>query len=780
MPNNEQEEIIIIQDGDVEIIDETISQAKEQSQSSDKGLRIKLLSASLLAIAMLVIGGVFLFKKLQDKPEPKPTTFIDDTPKATKPSIKPSNVEKMIAKANYLYSKGSKDEALVIYKDIATYSEAISAYNLGVAQLKEKSFESARANFQRAIDNNENRCVSAINAAVCSLELEDKKSFEYYIDLAEAFLPDESKSSLYSYYYTLISFYKGDYLQALSAINSPTTDEYHHEQNLISSKIDSLFYNNKKAIEALERDNPALNGFTLGMLYARIGELELARRYLANSIKDNKEAEKSQVAIGYIDLKLGNIVDASKEIENALDLFGEDVFDNYPIKVSLKKALFDVSSAQNSYRKDISQSQYMTFSKLFYFSPYKIFDANKVLQQINKGSMSIDTQNIDEAKEYLKKGISSSTTNKVMVKAIQLALKFRIREANKILEELAKSYPKHSILQYNLALTYAQMGNMVDANRHFIRSYNLDAKNYLSGIYAIMTSALIQKDSTKLSSIVSDSLMQEEDSDEVAMYKTLFHIAQDDYLAASDYIQKDDQDDPLKIALDVLVALRLNVLGVAEAKSQKLIELLPKEIIPHTMYIDSHFLELRDKEYAFSVLNYLKNQDFDFRDLYNGPFITRFLYVQLNLITGRLYYLKEQLKEMLLEKNHTIELVATLALASLYDNSFEESFSLYNKLIDEDGVKDTQTLFLASVASIAAGHNDNAIALLELSKLREPSFLESRYALGLLHLEKKNYRGAVSQLQKVEQKGFNSFYFDFDIDTSRLLFLKQDRENQLK
>ena len=54
------------------------------------------------------------------------------------------------------------------------------------------------------------------------------------------------------------------------------------------------------------------------------------------------------------------------------------------------------------------------------------------------------------------------------------------------------------------------MGNMPNAHKHFLRSYNLDAKNYLSAIYTIMTSQLINKENKKFLSIIKDSLSDEE------------------------------------------------------------------------------------------------------------------------------------------------------------------------------------------------------------------------------------------------------------------------------
>ena len=60
--------------------------------------------------------------------------------------------------------------------------------------------------------------------------------------------------------------------------------------------------------------------------------------------------------------------------------------------------------------------------------------------------------------------------------------------------------------------------------------------------------------------------------------------------------------------------------------------------------------------------------------------------------------------------------------------------------IDELKVRDAYTLFLGAVASTAAQHHENAIALLELSKLKNKNLYESRFALALLYLEIKNMR----------------------------------------
>jgi tetratricopeptide (TPR) repeat protein len=777
-----QEDIIIIEDDEAASFDEA-SQHENISDNNDNDKKKKIIIFSAIAvILLLIIGIVLLFILAPSSEEPiSSINFIEeklDEKKST--PIEPSQLENMIAKANYLYANGSKEKALSLYEKIAIYSEAISQYNLGVAQLKNEQYELALSTFQKAIQNDEKRCVSAINAAVCSLYLKDKDSFKYYIDLAYAYLPSEINSPLYSYYYALINYYNNNYLEALSALKNTTSNNYPEVQKHLKAKIDAFFGNNYDAIEAMEKNLHYKDDFNIALLYARVGDYTLAIQHFEESILKNIEPVRSQLALGLVNIKAGRVTKGSTEIQNVTDMFPQEVYKHYPIKVKLKDSIFNETKAQYHYRNNIQNSEYTTYSKIFYFSPYKVFNANQTISYIRKGNANIYIDNIQSAQEYLKKSASSSNVNLGIAKAIKDALEFKIRTANKKLQKLVEIQPKHSILHYNLALTYAQMGDMINAQKHFIRSYHLDAKNYLSGIFAIMTSQLINKDTTKLKSIISDEIINEEPSEDIDLYKTLLTLTDGNSLQAVDWLDNNYKQRPLYLALSSIIALDLNKPKYAQEISRKLIAMLPHDILPHLMYIDAYYGELKPKEYAKKTLNYLKKQKFHFEDLYYGPYITRYLYIQENLIIGKLFYLRTQLKNVLEStKEYTEDITGALALASLYDKAFEESYTLYNDLIDEYKIRDAKTLYLGAVASTAANHHENAIALLELSKLKNKDFRESRYALGLLYLEINNNEGAVIQLSKVGNNGFSSEYFDFDIDVDKLLFQKQNPKKSL-
>jgi len=771
------EEIIIIEDSDAATYDDDSEQSQSIIEEEEAKRKKIILFGGIALILVLIIAITVILLALKSSKEHSKIdlNLIDEKiTQSKKPTITPSKLENMIAKANYLYASGSKEKALSLFEQIASYSEAISDYNLGVAQLKDKQYAKALQTFQKAIANDEKRCVSAINAAVCSLHLHDQENFKYYIDLAYAYLPYEIDSPLYSYYYTLISYYNKNYLATLNSLKNATSHEYETIQNHLSAKINALYNNNYDAIDALERNYDLPDDFSKALLYARIGDFALATTHLESAIAKEIQPIRAPLALGLINLKAGHIAKAAKEIKEVTDKYPNEVYKYYPIKVKLKDSLFDPQKAQKHYRDKILNAKNIMYQKIFYFSPYKIFNANQTISYIRKGNANIYIDNVESAKEYLKKSSSSSSVNIGIVKAIKKALSFRIREANEELLKLVKIQPKHSILQYNLALTYVQIGNLQKAHEHFLRSYYLDAKNYLSGIYAIMTAQLINKPYRKLESIIKDSIALEESSEEIELYKTLLYLADGDYISANEWLDKEYKQRPLYLALNVLISTKLHKIDKAKESATKLLMMQENDILPNIIYMDTHFANLKAPKYAESVLKYLKNHQFTYDDLYYGPYITRYLFIQENLISGRLYFLREQLTDVLETTNEdTRDIESALALVSLYDKQFEESYTIYNHLIDELKVRDAYTLYLGAVASTAAQHHENAIALLELAKIKNGSLYESRYALALLYMEINNNNGAVIQLSRIQDDGFQSQYFEFKIDTDKLLFEKQ-------
>lgn len=770
-----QEEIIVIEEADAAGI-ETAASSKDKSLSEKDTSRTKnkklLLIVGSIVILLLLAGSswVLFFNSAQETSSEILTEPMTQKVKNSEDTVmEQSALETMIEKANYLYTNGNQAEALKLYEKIALYSEAISQYNLGVVQLKEGDYNGALENFKYSIDKGKNRCVSAINAAVCCLYLKDKKGFQHYIGIASDSLPQEVNSPMYSYYYALINYYKKNYIEALSAFKHPTTDEYQTTQNKLRAKISSMYESFDDAINALENPLQEEDSFSLGLLYANIGDLTLAKKHLSNAIIQNDKPIQEQLALAFVSMKSGLHDDAAKLLKNTVDTYPTEAYQPYPITVHLKSELFTPEEAQSFYRNNKANDRLSTFQNIFYFAPYKIFNAEQTISYIRKGNANIYIDDITSAKEYLRKSTRASSVDYGIALAIQDALKFRLRSANKQLSELLKSNPQHSILQYNLALTYAQLGNIPKANEHFLRSYHLDANNYLSGIFAVITSELLGKENTKLSSILQDHLNHEPENEEFFLYRTMLDIVKNNFSSASKWLDNSYKERPLYLALDIAIANQLGKKEIASQKALRLTKLQPNDILPHILLINALYQDKPMKAFAYAAHNHLKKQNFHYNDLCFGPKLTREKSIQMAMLTGQLSPLIEQLEyKLTTSANDKVEILSALGEAYFFKQDFEKAYTIYNQLIDTYKIRDEMTLFMGAAASVGANHHENAIALLELSKLKNSTFAESRYALALLQMERENFPGAIIQLSNIGNSGFVSRYFDFKIDTDKL------------
>ncbi|MFZ2890235.1 MAG: hypothetical protein WA010_07165, partial [Sulfuricurvum sp.] len=226
---------------------------------------------------------------------------------------------------------------------------------------------------------------------------------------------------------------------------------------------------------------------------------------------------------------------------------------------------------------------------------------------------------------------------------------------------------------------------------------------------------------------------------------------------------------PLYLALQIAIATEMELNDIARRDAKRLASLQPTDILPHLMVIDTQFKDQKTKVFASSVINYLKKQSFRYDDLYFGPQLTRDRSILIAMMTGQLKPLIERLEVALQTTNgSTTDIMSALAQAYFYNQEFEKSYTLYNQLIDTHSIRDEHTLFLGACASIGAEHYQNAIILLELSKLKNPNYLETRYALSLLYMQIENNKAAINQLTKMENTGFLSRYFDFKINTEKL------------
>lgn len=675
-----------------------------------------------------------------------------------------TKVDGMIQKANALYLKGEVEQALKVYEQIAVYNESLSNYNLGVSQMNEGKFDEAFESFKRAIANGENQSVAAINAAVCALKLNDKEKFKYYIDLAQVYLPKEGKSKLYDYYLALINYYKGYYPEALQMLQRVNSEPYADVSKYLSAKIYAKMDFDAKSVQQLNTQGSFEPSLSLGLLYARMGEYDKAKIALNTAMKIERDFNQSLSALTLVDIKTGDFQDMLLRLQ---DTYRNDedkykILDRYKIKVRLNKELFNIAIAQRNFSNDILKKQKDQFDLLFYFAPYQVFDSKQASLYIKKANITNFVDDSSDGQSYLARSQALSSTNVKISNIINDALNQKLRLANKEFQALLEDYPEHSILQYNLALTYAQMQNYELAYKHFSSSYHLNPKNYLAGAFAMFCGKLSDNDTTKLYHEILDNIAADSNF-KANMQKNMLFLANGDYISMLPYLDENGQKTPLNLIFETIIAKNNNLNNQVDVRIAKLRSELPQDIVANILYFNSLNSNLNIKEYAQNAQIHFKNLQVDYRSVFGGSNIARELYVNLMHIAGLLNLERQKFKTLINTSKVKDEgMIQTLAYLDIFAQQYEESYALYNTLIDEYGAKDSRTLFLASVAAVGANNPNSAIALLQLSKLTDKNNKESKVALGLLYQEVGNYEAAMTQYRTLPND-FKSEFFTFDI-----------------
>ncbi len=768
MDNKELENIIILEEDDKKKQPEKDIDTSKINKKKKNILFIIILAVTLLIVVVVLI--ILLIKKSNTKDNLNINQITQKIISKEKLSYyAPVKLETLIKKANILYANGDKKEALKLFTEIASSNESISNYNIGVAKMKEKKYKEAIKYFKIAMQNGQNRCISAINSAVCALKIGNKKLFKYYIDLAQVYLPFEIKTPLYSYCVALINYYHRYYFETIIPLDHRSSKYYKEDQDYLQAKIFSFFHDNLKAINFLEKNDDLKNEITLGLLYDSIGDYSIALKHFIRSFKAGIAPVRSKKAMALTYIKMGLFKNSVNAFKDCLDINKSKCLKLYPVSISLNPSLYDVKLAQKDFEKNIFLNKKNEYGLLFYYAPYKIFNANQTIEFIRKGSIGLSIGETKSALMLLSQSSNISKINKKISIGVEKALNHKILDANKIFNSLKNKTSNHSVLYYDLGLTYAQIGDYTLAYKNFIKSYHLNSSNHLAGIFAIFTKELIHKNNQKLVEEVVSDLTSNHKIKNKKFYFALIDFAKNNLISSSAFVANDNSDKSLNLIFDAIIAKNIKNNNLFLMKSKELYLKIPKDMMANIIYIYAQNQNRSVVEFAKSLQKKFLEKDIDYKSLFYGSNIAKKIYIKSLQISGMLYYARELLEKQLEDGNDdVVGVMQSLGYIDLYTKNYEEAYAVYNELIDTYKLKNTRTLFLASVASIGAGHDANAIALLELAKLTDPNNFESRFALGILYLEIKNYTAAMIQFNKIGNSDFISKYFDFKITKKEL------------
>ncbi|STQ85892.1 tetratricopeptide repeat protein [Helicobacter muridarum] len=703
---------------------------------------------------------------------------IPDVKVTTKPPIiDDKNLETIIKKADLMYKTGNKEEALRLFNHVASYSKAIANYNLGVINARSHEYEKSIQYYDSAIQAGEDIPLSAINAAVSAFHIGDMNRYQYYINIANTYANQVSNLPPYAYSYALNQYYQGQYFEALSPLNNDDKN-FIKDTKRLAAKLYTVFNDNVNAYNNLKEIGEKQDELALGLLLARQGKLSEARGHIFSYLSQYPDDWNGRMALQIISLKLGDFIEAARLISEFETAQKESSIANpYPIKTRVNPSIFDVEIAQQQFwNRTFEQTNLLTSKILFYYSPYRVFDISEALGIISEGVLNskINANNLEETHSVLIRGATISNINVNIAEALSQINKNNLRQAIKLLNGLTEKNPSHAILHYDTGLIYAQMGDFSQAHKHFLKAYHLDMTDLRAGVFAIITGNLIYKDISMLKANIAQSIADSKiPQNELELYIKLRDWSNDPKKVGV-YIPDPNETRPLFFAFQSISAMRLRDIKNILTGFEQLKKKQPDDVVSNLLYDLARNYGTNIKNSALNMQYIFREKNINLDNVFYGPNLARELYIYVGFITGNLEKQKELLNYKLsTQSKNPNGLLQALGLLNIYLHNFEESYTIYDRLINTLKEDDSITRYMGAVAAIGAGQKNAASLLLQLSKMDSNINHETRYALGLLYQEAQNYNAAAQHYNTIsnhgfENYGFESEFLDFTIDDEKI------------
>ncbi|MBR2494064.1 tetratricopeptide repeat protein [Helicobacter sp.] len=705
-------------------------------------------------------------QKLISTPLPAPN---DDTPD--------SSVANLIIKGNVLYDQGYRQEAYEVLRKIADFSQSIASYNLGTMELKSQLYQDAIVAYNDSIQTGQNVSASAINAAVAALKLDRFDLYGHYVKVANDNLSEIINEPFYSYVYALVSYYKDKYFEALSPLLNPNSLDFSAQNNRLAAHIFTIFGDDTNALTHLQAAARPEDNKAIGLLYARKGEYTPARNHLVKFLQQHPSDVEALMALQIVELKLGNYAAAAASLDSIASSkkIHEQAKTTYPIKVIINPELFDVGIAQKTFwERDFENKDKIGYKMLFYFAPYRVFDAKRALEEITQAS-NFAQLNITEGKNILLRSATTAKIDKEIIRTLVVLESKDLRQALVFLKNATKTNPNHAILYYNLGLVYAQLGRYDDAYAHFIRSYYLDQSDYLSGIFAVLAGRFSHKDTERVVFDMVQSFQNHEIQDHTqdpikhTFIENFLNYLNGNQIQESDWVAQAKVKEPIYYALEFVYALKNKDKQSMLANINALKAVFPNDVVVNILAVLTKSFGESLQDISLNMYNLFNSNTLDLRPLYYGGALPRELYVYTGFITGSLQNQARIMQNHLTAKdNDPRGTLQTLGTISIYQKDFQKAYAIFNMLVDELKEDDSHTRFLTAVSAVGAGNYANATLLLQLAKMETPTAYEARYALGLLYQAAQNYKAAATNYNFVSLANFRSEFFDFQIDTQKI------------
>ncbi|WP_121021330.1 tetratricopeptide repeat protein [Helicobacter vulpis] len=687
-------------------------------------------------------------------------------------------INALIAKADILYQQGQRQEALNIFNDISRLSSSIANHNLGVIKMREHDYTGALSAFNNAIESGQNTSVNAINAMVASFYLNNMDLYTRYLKLTMQHLPEIANQPVYAYTYSLGLYYGGHYFETLSTLNHSDSTMFKSARQRLASKIYLLFGDAQNALDNLDAVATPKDQKALGLLAARLGRYDEALEHLKHYSEQFPEDMSTFMAMEIIYLKMGNLIEASRVLgflgqqsaNNAHKL--KILSDTYPIAPVLNARFFDINTVRrdfwtNNFKGSIGLPIYRIF---FYYAPFNLIDVKRGLAVVQAGVSFVDTngdKDLESALQVLNTGKDMSTSDQYTLRALKDVGQSHLRSALRQLKLALQANPNNAVSHYNAALIYAQLEDFNHASFHFKKSYYLDSRNILAGIFAVLAGRLNYEDTDMFLKKLTTDFQNMNFNNKVQRaflhsFIAYLNDASNDDLSWLSHVHK-----PLKIyyALNVAYAHKAHDKQRLVNSFKALQTMQPNNMLTNLFY--EMMLKYRaDIKQMLGAYAFLTNKNMNVEELIHGPLLARKMYIYLGFITG---LLNQQERELTLRLSATqdpdlsTDLMRMLGLISIFQKKYEKAISLFNFLIDERKEVDAEPLMLGALANIAMKRYSDAALILEFAKTKLPGNYDVRYGLGLLYQRNGNLEASLNHFGVIKDNKFQSNYLDFVI-----------------
>jgi len=149
-----EEEFFTLDDDELE--DEVQNSSEDKDIVTQSGKNNKIIHYAIIGILILIITlfSIFAYLYIQKKNEQKvvevnATKIIQNIQEKKLTPQEENKTQKLLKKADKLFAQGKRAAALEIYEELSHYNKALSFYNIGVAKLKEKSYQEAINSFEK-------------------------------------------------------------------------------------------------------------------------------------------------------------------------------------------------------------------------------------------------------------------------------------------------------------------------------------------------------------------------------------------------------------------------------------------------------------------------------------------------------------------------------------------------------------------------------------------------------------------------------------------------------